>query len=78
MDTELLIDPDTLRGLIPDGGADVGVIVTDGVMVRFEPVRGNIELVRSAADELLPAVRVAPPGSDDRGGGRIVVFDRPV
>lgn len=58
----------TLRGLIPDGGAVVGVIVTDGVIVRLDPVLGRILLLRSEDDP--PAVRVAPPGKDDLGGGR--------
>lgn len=58
----------TLRGFIPDGGAVVGVIVTDGVIVRFDPVLGRILLLRSDDDP--PGVRVAPPGKDERGGGR--------
>lgn len=58
----------TLRGFIPDGGAVVGVIVTDGVIVRLDPVLPSILLLRSEDDP--PAVKVAPPGSDDRGGGR--------
>lgn len=40
IDTELLIWPDcTLRCLMLLDGAFVGVIVTDGVMVRLDPVR---------------------------------------
>lgn len=57
----------TLRGFIPDGGAVVGVIVTDGVIVRLDPVLGIILLLRSEDDP--PAVRVAPPGKEDLGGG---------
>lgn len=58
----------TLRAFIPDGGAVVGVIVTDGVIVKFDPVRGKILLFRSDDDP--PGVKVAPPGREDRGGGR--------
>ena len=63
----------TLRGFKPAGGADVGVIVTDGVIVRFGPVRGKPELfVRNGP----PGVNVAPPGKEDLGGGSIE-FVRP-
>lgn len=40
IDTELLIWPE-LRCLTLLDGAFVGVIVTEGVMVRFDPVRVN-------------------------------------
>lgn len=40
IDTELLIWPE-LRCLTLLDGALVGVIVTEGVMVRFDPVRVN-------------------------------------
>ena len=56
----------TFRGFDPAGGADVGVIVTDGVMVKFE-------LVLECPNELRwggpPGISVAPPGNDERGGG---------
>lgn len=51
--------------LEPDDGADVGVIVTDGVMVKFDPVRVCPNELRGGP----PAVSVAPPGNDDRVGG---------
>lgn len=63
----------TLRGLTPAGGAVVGVIVTDGVIVRFGPVRGRPELLRIGGP---PGVKVAPPGKEDLGGGR-TAFVRP-
>lgn len=62
-----------MRGFIPAGGADVGVIVTDGVIVRLGPVRGRPELFRNGGP---PGVSVAPPGKEDLGGGR-TAFVRP-
>ena len=69
--------------MIPEGGAVVGVMVTDGVMVRFgKLVRGgstldderwDVEFVE-AVELRFPAVRVAPPGSDERGGGRMEIL----
>lgn len=79
----------TLRDLSPDGGAVVGVIVTEGVIVRFgRLVRGGRAFEErddeeedddvAAAMLMLavddPAVRVAPPGKEERGGGSIVVL----
>lgn len=56
----------TLRCLLLDG-ALVGVIVTDGVMVRFEPARDN-PIGRRWPGVL--GVSVAPPGRDGcRCGG---------
>lgn len=57
-----------------EGGADVGVIVTDGVMVRFGRfVRGGRTLVRwelfVAGVMVVPAASVAPAPSDVLGGG---------
>lgn len=50
----------------PTDGADVGVIVTDGVIVKFEPVRDWPYGDR--CDGGAPAVNVAPPGRDERVG----------
>lgn len=52
----------------------MGVMVTDGVMVRFgRLVRGGKLLERCdeevAGVMVVPAAKVAPAGSDDRGGG---------
>lgn len=45
--------------------ADVGVIVTDGVMERLLPVRDWFIPLRFGEP---PAVKTAPPGNDDRVG----------
>lgn len=52
--------------LAPTDGAEVGVIVTDGVIVKFEPVLDWPYGER--CDGGAPAVKVAPPGSDERVG----------
>lgn len=57
-----------------EGGADVGVMVTDGVMVRFgRLVRGGSTLDRwelfVAGVMVVPAANVAPAPSDVLGGG---------
>lgn len=64
----------TFRAFIPTGGAEVGVIVTDGVIVRFDPVR-DIPIFELRCDDP-PGVNVAPPGNDDLGGGKTFA-DRP-
>lgn len=60
IDTELLIWPE-LRCLMLLEGAFVGVIVTDGVIVRLDPVR--VSPIGSRWPGLL-GVKVAPPGSE--------------
>lgn len=70
IDTELLIWPDcTLRCLMLLEGAFVGVIVTDGVIVRFDPVR--VSPIGSRWPGLL-GVKVAPPGSEGCLAGGLV------
>lgn len=66
----------TFRCFDPTGGADVGVIVTDGVIVKFELVLDDPPNdVRSGGP---PGVNVAPPGNDERGGGvNTELFGRP-
>lgn len=51
------------------------MIVTDGVIVKFEPVLMDPMLLR----DIPPAVKVAPPGKDDveRDGGGNTEFGRP-
>lgn len=66
-----------MRDFEPTGGALVGVIVTDGVMVRFDPVRPEWIPVTPPPpipeDDLCggPGVNVAPPGNEERIGGYI-------
>jgi hypothetical protein len=53
-------------------GPEVGVMVTDGVMDKFEderPSRTCLPWMKGARDEV-PVVRVAPPGSDCLGNGK--------
>lgn len=68
IDTELLIWPE-LRCLMLLEGAFVGVIVTDGVIVRLEPVR--VSPIGSRWPGLL-GVKVAPPGSEGCLAGGLV------
>lgn len=67
-----------MRDFEPTGGALVGVIVTDGVMVRFDPVLPEwmpplVLLPPIPDDERCndggPGVSVAPPGKEERIGG---------
>lgn len=67
-----------MRAFRLDGGADVGVMVTEGVIVRFGRfVRGGNTLDRCelfvAGVMVVPAARVAPAAaaSEDLGGGSI-------
>lgn len=68
IDTELLIWPE-LRCFMLLEGAFVGVIVTDGVMVRLDPAR--LSPIGRRWPGVL-GVRVAPPGSEGCLAGGLV------
>lgn len=72
-----------MRAFRLEGGAEVGVMVTDGVMVRFgRLVRGGNALDRCEAEVagvmVVPAANVAPAGRELRGGGRMELPPRPL